>query len=196
MTINDFNKKLEERKRIIEENIPLGLAVADTHEMMINRIFEEGKTATGGVHTYDTTEEIYISPDQTPRKFPLRGKPSDRAKKITATNKKRLKEFGYTKSESKAILVHKTTYFESYKAFRQALGKESGFWNLQLFGNLRIDFSTGLKRVDADRWISFVKRPDSIGKTEKFRDYFRLNKEERLFFKTRLDELAHKMLTT
>lgn len=194
MTVDDFNKKLTAQIEVISKHVPLGIAAGDTHAMMVERIFDEGKTATGGIHTYDRTTEIYISTDQSPHKFTPKGKPSDRAKKISATYKKRLKEFGYTKAESKAILKHKTTYFQSYKAFRQALGFESGFWNLQLFGNLRNDFSTGLKRTDNDTWISFVERPDSMGKTEKFRDYFRLNKDERSHFKKVLDFELKKIL--
>lgn len=169
MTINDFNKKLEERKRIIEENIPLGIAVADTHALMVQRIFTDGLNSSDSkIGNYATSPPLYVN---TSLNAPIQKAPKGK----------------YGETKFKDGRPHKTTYFESYKAFRQAESRESGFVNLQLFSNLKIDFETGLKRVDNDKWVAVVKRADSGGKISgaesKYGKVFFLTQDERKHFK-------------
>lgn len=179
MTIAEFNKKLEARKKAIHENKPLGLAAADTHAMMVERIFIDGLNASSSkIGNYSTSPPIYVNTQFAPQKKAAKGKT------------------GETKFKNGA--PHKTTYFESYKAFRQAEGRESSFVNLRLFGNLQNDFSTGIKRVDNDTWISFVKKDESgdkiNGNERRFGLIFHTTKDERANFKKVLDFEMNKLL--
>lgn len=173
MTINDFNKKLEERKRIIEENIPLGVATADTHAMMVQRIFTDGLNSSDSkIGNYATSPPLYVN---TTLNAPIQKAPKGK--------------YGETKFKTgaKKGQLHKTTYFESYKAFRQAESRESSFVNLRLFGNLQNDFSTGLKRVNNDSWVAVVRKDESgdkiKGAESKYGKVFFLTQDERKHFK-------------
>lgn len=169
MTIDEFNKKLQAQKKAIEENIPLGIAAADTHAMMVERIFTDGLNSSGSkIGTYAIAPPMYI---ETKFGAPIKKTPKGK----------------YGEEKFKNGKPHKTTYFESYKAFRQAESKESSFVNLNLFGNLKIDFETGIRRVSNKIWESFVKRSDSGDKIDgtesKYGKVFFLTKNERENFK-------------
>ena len=103
------------------------IAVKSIQSEQAERIFEKGISSDGSkIGDYNSTNPIYINSDKSPKKFKPEGKP-----KATTTDKKKTKA-----SNDK----RKTKYFESYRAFRQQIGRESGFVNLRLFGRLQSDF--------------------------------------------------------
>lgn len=167
MTIDEFILK---QKQLIEElknGTIMGIAVADTHAKMVARIFEEGKKADGSDIGQYGGGEIYVNPDISPKKFPKVGK--------TGKDK-----FENGKS-------HKTGYFESYKAYREKIGRQTGKINLVLSGQLQSDFSNGLVKKDEFTWM--VSAKNSRNKTiidsvdEKFGKTFALSSDEVLNFR-------------
>ena len=164
-TTNDFIQKLEQRYKDIVSNKPLGIAVAAVHEKMVKRIFEDGKNGNDGkIGAYDTSEPLYVSPNKSPKSFPVKGKTG--------------------KTKYKNGKPHKTGYFTSYKAFRQKIGREVSFVNLSLFGQLKRDFSNSLQRVNNNKWISGTKNnknSDKVdGAVDRYgREVFQLTKDEK-----------------
>lgn len=181
MTIAEFNKKIEERKRVIEENIPLGIAVADTHALMVQRIFVNGLNSSDSkIGSYATSPPLYVN---TTLNAPIKKAPKGK--------------YGETKFTDGR--PHKTTYFESYKKFRQEESRESSFVNLRLFGNLENDFKTGLKRINNDSWVAVVRKDESAdkirGAESKYGKVFFFTKDERKHFKDVLLFEMQKLLT-
>lgn len=87
-----------------------------------NRIHEEGLAANGTqIGQYNATNPLYVNPLKAPRAFPVKGK----------TGKVRFKSTG---------APHKTRFFESYKAFRQQVGRPVDKVNLSLSGQLNSQF--------------------------------------------------------
>lgn len=86
----------------------------------IRRIHNEGQAVNGKIGSYNSTSELYVNPKNSPRVFPPIGKTG---KSVFKNGKK-----------------HKTGYFPSYKGFRNKIGRETGFVNLQLSGKLLKDW--------------------------------------------------------
>jgi hypothetical protein len=94
---------------------PFEIAVRDTVQQQAKRIFQEGLKSDGTkIGTYESTKPIYVSDNAAPKKVNHKGK------------------------TGKTI---KYGYYESYKAFREAMGRESSFVNLRLTNDLQSDFS-------------------------------------------------------
>lgn len=87
----------------------------------LRRIHNDGKAVTGKIGNYATSPSLYVNPKNSPKKFATVGK-SGKAK---FKNGKR----------------HKTKFFQSYKAFRGDIGRETNYVNLQLSGKLKRDFA-------------------------------------------------------
>lgn len=150
-TTRDFIRKqrkiLNNIKRI---NRPLQEAADSSHRIMIQRIHRQGKKANGSkIGNYNSTDEIYIDPKTSKKSFPLQGKIN---KSDTFKNGKK----------------RKTGFFESYKAFKQATGRPTGFINLNQNGDLELDFSNRGKttKVSSTKRIASVDRKDNIDKAE------------------------------
>lgn len=179
MTVDQFNTKLAAQIEVISQHVPLGIAAGDTHALMMERIFVDGLNASGSkIGSYSTSPGMYVNTQFAPQKKAAKGKTGE--------------------TKFKNGKPHKTTYFESYKAFRQAEGRESSFVNLRLFGNLQNDLSTGLKRVDDDLWIAVVRKNENWKKIQgfqvKYGNVFSLTKDERSHFKKVLDFELKKVL--
>lgn len=83
----------------------------------VRRIHNEGKNIfLQSIGRY-SQKPLYVNPKNSPKKFEPKGKTG----KSTFNNGKK----------------HKTAYFSSYGNFRQKIGRESAFVNLQLTGGLR-----------------------------------------------------------
>ncbi len=125
MTTKEFNRKLDEQLKKIEDAKFLLTCVSEVHSRQVKRIFEKGLTGDGvKIGSYNSTNPLYVDPDKSPKKFPTTGK---------------------TGSDTfKDGRKHKTGYFDSYKAFRQAIGREINFVNLRLTENLKFDFTNSL----------------------------------------------------
>jgi arylsulfatase A-like enzyme len=85
------------------------------------RIHEEGKAADGSdIGQYDTTHPLYVNPKNSPKSFPTKGK----------TGKTRFKNGRQ----------HATGYFDSYKSFRDEIGRPTDRVNLSLSGQMNNQF--------------------------------------------------------
>jgi hypothetical protein len=95
----------------------------------VRRIHTEGISVSGsGIGNYNSTDPLYVNPKSSPKKFKPSGNPE----------------------KPKNVKDRKTKYFKSYKAFRQAVGAESSFVNLELTHRLRKDWALGKEGND---WV-------------------------------------------
>ena len=150
---DDFIVKLKDRLKKLEQNLPLKTAVLSVHSIMVDRIFNKGENANSGkIGKYNSTDELYVNPKFSPKKFPTKGK----------TGKTKFKNGN----------IHKTGFFKSYKDFRSAQGRQTGFVNLNLSGILFRDFAASLTRVNANQYQTGLKNKANIGKLEGNEDRF------------------------
>lgn len=185
--IDDMKRKLSQMDKAF------GLAVHSTHAQYMQRIFVEGRRASGGrIGQYNAVNPLYVNPKNAPRKFTPLGKGSTRAtaKGLLTTGRK---------SKFKNGNPHKTRWFNSYRDYRQFEGRESGFVNLVLFGQLRSDLANGIRRVEPGRYVVGVKNPKNANKLagaiDKYgEDVFYVSKEERQTLDTVFQEEAAKIL--
>ena len=144
MTTKDFAKKLDSQLKQISDAKFLLTCVSDAHAKQVKRIFNDGLNSQGGkIGQYNNTDPIYINPNQSPKKFQLKGKSG--------------------KTSFKNGKNHKTGYFDSYKAFRQAISREASFVNLRLTENLKFDFTNSLM-LSGNTYITGVKRSENTDK--------------------------------
>lgn len=179
MTTDQFISQQRVKMQKILTGLPIALAAQDTHVKMVSRIFEDGETSKGNQLGYNTTDPLYVNPKTgSPKNFPVKGKNgSDTFKSGKNKGKK-----------------HKTGYFESYKDFRNAIGKTNKSINLNLTGILESDFSKGVIKLGDLKYVSMVTNERNKAIVEKFDVYFKLSKEERTFFKERLTDEVLKIL--
>ena len=118
MDFSDYIRYLESKTKDLKQAQVLERVATGVTARMIVRIFEEGKTASGGsIGSYDSSNELWVDPSRLPRKMNPRSKPgSNRTAK-------------------------KTVYFSSYKALREQQGRESGFVNLRLTNDMQSDMA-------------------------------------------------------
>lgn len=164
MTSDEWIKNQKEKLQKAHEKA-FKIAVFDSHRLMGNRIFVNGDDSNDQkIGSYNSTDPIYVNPKNSPRKF--------------ATGK------------FKNGQPRKTKKFQSYKSFRQAVGRKTNVVNLNLFGILQNDFITGLRKVDKNTYESVLKQAINVKKVngqEKHwgKDIFSLSKHEReQFFET------------
>lgn len=152
MTSQDLIKKIDAQLQKIEDAKFLFTCVSEVHARQVKRIFDQGLNSDGGkIGTYDTSNPLYIDPDKSPKSFPTRGK---------------------TGSDTfKSGKKHKTGYFDSYKAFRQAISREISFVNLRLNEVLKIDFTNSLT-LSGSVYQSGVNRKENVGKVNGISDKY------------------------
>lgn len=137
MTTEQFNKKLDEQLSQISDAKFLLTSVTEVHARQVKRIFENGLNANGGkIGSYNSKDPIYVNPLDSPVTFPPKGKTGE--------------------TTFKSGKGHKTGYFDSYKAFRGAIGRSTSFVNLRLTENLKFDFTNSITRV-ADGYVTGVR---------------------------------------
>jgi len=181
-------QKIEElRKQFLrlKSGEAVQIAAQDTHVKMSARIFEKGKNANDGdIGKYDTSNPLYVNPDDSPKKFPTTGKPKANGK-------------GASKFEDGT--KHKTGYFESYAAFRKKIGRKTDKVNLVLSGDLQSDFGKAVMKVGPNKFASTVRQnnQDKIdGMNLKYGPIFRLTPKERTNFKQVLAFETFKLLNS
>jgi hypothetical protein len=179
MSTQEYITKLRERVNILQNGNAIGIAAQDTHVQMVERIFEQGKNAQDSeIGSYDPSNPLYVNPKNAPKKFPTKGKDGD--------------------SKFENGEPHKTGYFESYKAYRQAVGRQTGSVDLVLFGNLQSDFGKAVVRKEGTSWASTVTRVESRNKIAgiegKYGNVFRLTPNERDNFKQVLASETYEIL--
>jgi hypothetical protein len=130
---------------------------------MSQRIFVEGKASNGSdIGKYDTENELYVSPENSPKKLPLKGK-DGKSKKANGEK-------------------YKTSYFESYSAFKKKVSGKNNKVNLNLFGILQSNFANGVSQDGNAVIVSLTEENDNKkeGQEARFnKKIFFLSKQER-----------------
>lgn len=183
MTIDEFIIKTTKlRDEILNNDPPLRLASYSVLALQSKRIFTDGENESGSKSTYNSDKELYVNPDTSPgKKFKPQGKPKKKGEK-GATKKLSNIKFGgrgFTKDKpSKIATDRKTRWFESYKQYREVIGFESSFVNLQLSGELKFDFENPQgkeptpTKVDVHEYIIQLNKDINTKKVEKFNDKY------------------------
>lgn len=161
--IRDMQRRLNELRT---SNKPMAKGVASTHTMQMSRIYVQGLNCAGTkIGDYNSRHEIRVSPKDAPvaSALPLGGKGGKKKKK----NGK----------------PYKTAFFDSYRDFRSNQGRETGFVNLLLSGNLRSDNAKSLTRTNNETWVTGVSRAENSRKIDgaqsRFGCIYKLTKNER-----------------
>lgn len=184
-----FADQLRRAIEIIKENDPpLRIASYDTLGKQSLRIFTEGKNSSGSaIGQYNSTDPLYLNPK-------------------TAFNGAKLgKPVGKTgKTKFKSGKDHVTVFVESYKSYREKIGRKTGSVNLELSGELKSDMENpqggapAPTRVSEHEYIVQVKRPLSLKKIEgneaRFGTIFKLTSGEKDNFFTRANFELKKIL--
>lgn len=135
MSYQSVISNIDKRIAVIESGLPMLRAVRSVMAVQHSRIFEEGKSSAGGaIGSYNDKDELYVNPSTLPRAVSPRGKPG----------------------KSKNIQNRKTVYFKSYEDLRSEVGRESGFVNIRLSGDLQSDFANASLTSDV------IKAPEPV----------------------------------
>lgn len=161
----DFIRKLA----ALDPSVPMGIAVNDTVDAYYQRIFINGKLTDGGAINYKSDNPVYInSKDGSPQQLSSKGKTG--------------------KSKFASGKEHVSTYFDSYKKFKQTIGKSI----LELFGSLQSSIAKGATKTTDNTYVLAVPgvEADKIeglqygnGKWSGMGTIFQLNEKERLIYK-------------
>lgn len=179
MTIEQFIIKTEKLKReILTKDPPLKLAAYSVLAIQSERIFTNGKNVDGLTHQYNSTDELYVNPKTSPgKKFKPEGKPKGEGQKGERKKKANIKfgGRGFSKEKpSKIATDRKTKWFASYKSYRETIGFNTNFVNLQLSGELKSDFENprGKKptptEINVHEYVIELNKELSTKKVEKF----------------------------
>ena len=178
ITPQEFADKLKKALLIIKEtDPPLRLAAYDTLGKQSKRIFTQGRLTDGSqIGQYNSTTPLYLNPAKTFNASML-GPPKGKT--------------GRTKFESgkKKGQDHKTIYVESYKAYRQKIGRETAYVNLELSGDMRSDYENpqnGVptpEKLNTHEYLSIMKREinrkKASGQQARYGEVFFLTRNEK-----------------
>lgn len=182
-TVPEFINKLQRiSEDLLTNNKPLEIAVIDITPKIAQRIFIDGEKSDGSkIGQYDTKRPFYVNPNFTPAanksgagsKFPTEGLKPTKGKHGDHTFKNGR--------------VHKTTYVENYKDFRNRIGRRIDFVNLHLSGDLESDFkSQNPIKVSENEWHVKLKRDlntkKAKGNEDRFGKTFSLQEKEQQHF--------------
>ena len=161
MTTEEFNRSLDLKLAQIADAKFLLTSVSEAHARQVKRIFEKGEKVGGKIGQYNSENPIYVAPDKSPKKFTTKGKNGE--------------------TTFKSGKPHKTGYFDSYKAFRGEIGRETSFVNLRLTENLKFDFTNSLV-LSGGFYVTGTRRKENSDKAEgivdKYGNVFKLTAEE------------------
>lgn len=172
MTVKDYQNKLRRQITTLKSDKIMKLAVYSVNQQRIERIFEKGQNTYGfKIGDYNSTTPVYIRPEDAPKAVKLGGKPE--AIKGKSYKNKTGVTFKSTEKNPE------TAYYPSYKAFRKAMGRETGFVNIRLNNRLQGDLAnatiskatTNLAnnrpiKVDNHRYIVTLKNQENIDKVQ------------------------------
>lgn len=172
MTVADYQNKLRRQITTLKSDKIMQLAVYSVNQQRIERIFEKGQNTYGfKIGDYNSTTPVYIRPEDAPKAVKLGGKPE--AIKGKSYKNKTGVTFKSTEKNPE------TAYYPSYKAFRRAMGRETGFVNIRLNNRLQGDLAnatiskatTNLAnnrpiKVDNHRYIVTLKNQENIDKVQ------------------------------
>ncbi len=158
------------RLKNLDPSITLAVAVGNTVDAYYDRIFIEHKKTDGSEIEYKSNNPVYInSKDGGPQKLTPKGKTG--------------------KQKFASGRPHVSTYFESYKNFKKAIGKPI----LELFGSLQSSISSGTKKISESEYVLAVndkegKKIEGLqfgnGHWSGFGTIFKLNNKEKELFQT------------
>lgn len=168
MSIEEYIAKLRSASQEIDLGKPLLLASTSATEEMVTRIFKNGQNENGKTFQYNDSDPLYVNPATSPgRKFPTKGKTG----KDTFTS-------GKKKGES-----HTTGWFESYKDYRDTIGRPTDKVYFNLSGELNSDIANGLRRLNNNEYVLQISRDIDVKKRsgidDKYNQVFGINKDER-----------------
>jgi hypothetical protein len=172
MTVADYQTKLRNQIKTLKSDKIMQLAVYSVNQQRIERIFEKGQNTYGfKIGDYNSTTPVYIRPEDAPKAVKLGGKPQT----VKGKSYKKKTGVSFVNPEPNA----ETAWFSSYKAFRRAMGRETGFVNIRLNNRLQGDLAnatiskatTNLAnnrpiKVDNHRFIVTLKNQENIDKVE------------------------------
>lgn len=145
LTIHQYIAKLEKQKRALGQTKATFTAASTAHADMVERIFTDGNASNGGkIGQYDNSDPIYVNPDDSPRGVTPKGKNGQ--------------------STFKNGKPHKTSYFGSYKAFRQAVSRPTSYVNLDLFGRLKQEFENSISRISDTSFEARIRTSENQDK--------------------------------
>src|SRR5262245_38088874 len=118
-TISQYIQKLQKfSEDLLVNNKPLEIAVIDIVPKISERIFNNGEKTDGSkIGQYDTKRPMYVNPDFTPSSRSTRGGskfPTEGLKPTKGKHGDHLFKNGK---------IHKTTYVQNYKDFRNRIGR-------------------------------------------------------------------------
>lgn len=182
MTPKEFEESVKKKLAALKTTKLIFPAASKAHNALIERLFDKG---VGGdnkdLGEYDSTP-AYFSRKQFVKQgaFKPQGKKTAKAKQQGQTRRRNQLEAGNSYERKSMYLPF------GYKQFRAIQGRQVGFVDLQLSGDLRRDFSTKLK-VDGEWLEARVSRKinqDKVsGLSDKYgRDTFHHTKEEVAIF--------------
>ena len=172
MTVADYQTKLRNQIKALKSDKIMQLAVYSVNQQRIERIFEKGQNTYGfKIGDYNSTTPVYIRPEDAPKAVKLGGKPEA----IKGKSYKNKSGVSFKSTEKNP----ETAYYPSYKAFRRAMGRETGFVNIRLNNRLQGDLAnatiskatTNLAnnrpiKVDNHRYIVTLKNQENIDKVQ------------------------------
>lgn len=148
MTTEEFNKDLDKKiADLVKFDKPLLFGVKTVMALQSNRIFLDAKDKNGGNIGDYKSEDIYINPKNSPKKFTPKGKDGNTKKKNGEP--------------------YKTGYFANYLEYKKTIGenKRVNTVNLVLFGELSRDWANAedvkdaeAKKVNAHEYIVDLKK--------------------------------------
>lgn len=163
MDLKVYIAQLEKQARELKTTKAILIAASTAHADMVERIFTDGIASNGSkIGSYDTRNEQYVNPENSPKKFQPKGKGEKKSKTTQV--------FDISTQKSRRVAIkkdfseRKTRYFESYKAFRAMIGRETAYVNLDLFGRLKQEFENSLRRVSNEDFEARLRTEESIEK--------------------------------
>lgn len=169
-TLASVRKEYRSLKKVVEKRVDAALFVSggDVLDAQVNRIFTQGKNNRGQLIGRYSNDPLYISAPQSPVRLPKRGKRG-------ATRFKNGKP-------------HRSTYFDGYGDFKQAIGRGRKV-NFVVFGRLRSDYSNSLRKKRKGVWVIGPKLPENqrklSGLVDKYgRSPWLLSNREKKLFRT------------
>jgi hypothetical protein len=143
--------QLLERLNCVEDTIrkakSFKLAVRTSLAQRSIRIFTDGKNTSDSTIGKYSEKPIYVNPNNSPKGFIPVGKGGSASKTKSSSLIFNVKTRKAKTNTTKSAQVfsngkpHKTKYFgDGYAGFKSEIGRNPGFVNLQLFGNLKSNF--------------------------------------------------------
>ena len=160
MTAQEHKEKLlRAAEKLKTDNMPLKLATYSVVGIQAKRIFTNGYNTDGRQFQYNSTTPLYLNPSTTFNGAKLGSPIGKTGRSVFESGKKKGQP-------------HKTVYVESYKDYREKIGRESEFVNWELSGDLKLDFENPQSgtptpiKVSENEYISGLKRSENVKKRE------------------------------